>query len=172
MLFRSCISYGDRLYLGEQELASFEAGFDEWLLEGKAVTNHGRHERYEGQQSISGNKGRGFLTSYHPDKGDRVTGRALSPEFTARADQHLAFLIAGGAGEHVGLRLLADGEEAAVWRGKNSERFETVVHPLADVAGKRLQLELFDRATGVWGHIMLDHVMLARQGIRSGLRRR
>ncbi len=168
----ACISYGDRLYLGEQELASFEAGFDEWLLEGKAVTNHGRHERYEGQQSISGNKGRGFLTSYHPDKGDRVTGRALSPEFTARADQHLAFLIAGGAGEHVGLRLLADGEEAAVWRGKNSERFETVVHPLADVAGKRLQLELFDRATGVWGHIMLDHVMLARQGIRSGLRRR
>ncbi len=157
------IHYGNRLYLGEQELASFEAGFDGWLPKGEAVTNHGRHERYKGQQPISGNKGPGFLTSYHPDKGDRVTGRALSPEFAARADQHLVFLIAGGAGAGVGLRLLADGEEAAVWRGRNAERFRIVVHPLAGVAGKRLQLELFDHETGGWGHIMLDHVMLVRQ---------
>ncbi len=154
-------------YLGEQAMADFEAGFDGWLPEGEAVTNHGRHERYKGQQPIGGNFGPGFLTTFHPDKGDRVTGRALSPEFAARADQHLAFLIAGGAGSGVGLRLLADGEEAAVWRGRNTERFEAVVYSLAEVAGKRLQLELFDDETGGWGHIMLDHVMLSGQAPAS-----
>ena len=101
--------------LGEQQ-ASFESGFDGWRLKGDAVTNHGRHAIYNGQSPVSGNVGSGFLTSFHPDRGDQPTGRALSPEFTARADQHLVFLIAGGAGAGVGLRLLADGEEAAVWR--------------------------------------------------------
>ena len=31
------------------------------------------------------------------------------------------------------------------------------VYPLA---GKTLQLELFDSEVGGWGHIMLDHVLL------------
>ncbi len=144
-------------------LARFEDGFDGWLLEGEAITNHGQHEHYKGQQPIGGNMGRGFLTSYHPDKGDRATGRALSPAFTAESDQYLSFLIAGGIDSGVGLRLLVDGEEAMVWRGKNSERFEWVVYSLAEVAGRSLQLELFDDITGSWDHIMLDHVMLARR---------
>ena len=157
------IHSGNHLYLGEQVLARFEDGFDGWLLEGEAVTNHGQNERYRDQSPISGNKGRGFLTSYHPDKGDLTTGRAFSPAFTAESDQYLTFLIAGGVGSGVGLRLLAGGDEAAVWRGENTERFKRVVYPLAEVAGQRLQLELFDNETGGWGHIMLDSVMLARR---------
>ena len=159
---------GNHLYLGEQALARFEDGFDGWLLEGEAVTNHNQHERYGGQQPISGNAGRGFLTSYHPDKGDRTTGRALSPAFTASAGQYLAFLIAGGRGDGVGARLLADGEEAAVWQGENTERFQRVVYPLAEVAGQRLQLEMFDDESGGWGHIMLDQVMLAAPAFHIG----
>ncbi len=157
------IDHDGRLLLGGSVLARFEDGFDGWLPEGEAITNHGQHEHYKGQQPIGGNMGRGFLTSYHPDKGDRATGRALSLAFTAEPDQYLAFLIAGGMGSGVGLRLLADGEEAMVWRGENTERFRQVVHSLAEVAGRSLQLELFDHETGGWGHIMLDHVMLARR---------
>ena len=145
--------------LGERILASFEDGFDNWLLKEEAVTNH--HERYSGQQPIGGNMDRGFLTSYHSDKGDGATGRALSLAFTAESDQYLSFLIAGGMGNGVGLRLLVDGDEAMVWRGKNSERFEMVAYPLAEVAGRSLQLEPFDDETGGWGQ--LDHVMLARR---------
>lgn len=66
------------------------------------------------------------------------------------------------AGDGVGVRLLADGEQVAVWRGRNTESFELIVHPLAGLAGKRLQLELFDHATGSWGHIMLDHILVLR----------
>ena len=71
-------------------------------------------------------------------------------------------LIAGGKGEGGGVRLPAEGEEVALWRGKNSERFAPVAHHLEAVAGKRLQLELFDRERGGWVRIMLDHAMLMR----------
>ena len=151
------------LYVGEQFIGYFEDGFDGWLPAGEAVTNYAQHDYYKGYQPIRGNVSRGFLTSYHPDKGNRATGRVLSPAFTAEPGQHLTFLIAGGAGSGVGLRLLANGAEVAVWRGRNTEQFRQVVHPLAAVAGERLWLELFDDETGGWGHIMLDHVMLVRR---------
>ena len=153
----------DHSYFDERLLASFEDGFDGWILEGEAVTNHGQHEHYRGQMPISGNVGRGFLTTFHPHMRDRTTGSALSPTFTAEPDQYLTFLLAGGRHYCVGLRLLADGEEVAVWRGRNSERFERIAYSLVEVAGRRLQLELFDGRVTSWGHIMLDHVMLARR---------
>ncbi len=152
---------GEHTYVGERFLGHFEGGFDGWQLSGQAVTNFNQHTNYAGQPLIWNRADDSFLTSYHPSRGNRTTGRALSPTFTATADHYLAFLIAGGGGQRVGLRLLADGEEAAVWRGRNTEHFHLVVHPLGYVAGKTLQLELFDRELGDWGYIMLDHVMLA-----------
>ena len=115
--------YDDSLYVGERLLESFEDGFDGWRIEGEAITNHNQHTLYERQQRISGNTGPGFLTSYHPSRGDSVTGRALSPEFTGSDDQYLAFQIAGGSGSNVGLRLLVEGKEVAIWRGMDKERF-------------------------------------------------
>ncbi len=159
----SSFHYIEQGYVVEQFVESFEDGFDGWLVEGKAVTNHARHIVYGGQSRISGNVGTGFLTSYHPSEGNKATGRALSPEFIAQDNQVLAFRIAGGAGEGVGVRLLADSEEAAVWRGQDSEHFRLVVHELTDHAGKLLQLELFDNELGGWGHIMLDHVILTQR---------
>ena len=152
---------GKHAYVGQRILAHFEHGFDGWQLSGQAITNHSQYANYEGQQLIWNRADSGFLTSYHPSKGNRVTGQALSPSFTASAHQYLAFLIAGGGLNGVGLRLLADGEETAVWRGNNSDRFELIVHPLGYVAGKSLQLQLFDYELGGRGYIMLDHVLLA-----------
>ena len=151
----------DKLYVGERFLGRFEGGLDGWHLDGDAVMSRARHDT--NQQPISGSVGQSFLNSYHPGRGDAAVGTALSPEFTATDGQLLAFLIAGGQGDGVGVRLLADGSEVDVWRGRNSEHFGWVVHPLADVAGKKLQLELFDHETGGWGHIMLDHVLVARR---------
>lgn len=144
-------------------LGDFEDGFDGWSLEGDAVTNHREHE-YVQQTPIRGNVGPGFLTSFHPATSDAATGTARSPEFTATNDDLLAFRIAGGGDDGVGVRLLADGAPIDVWRGRYSEHFETVVHPLSGLANRTLQLEMFDHATGGWGHIMLDHVMVMRDG--------
>ena len=157
---RNRFHVGGYTYVGERILAHFERGFDGWQVAGEAVSNFNQHENYAGQALIWGRADSDFLTSYHPSMGNRATGRARSPAFTATADQFLAFLIAGDDVERVGLRLLADGEEAAVWRGRYSGRFELIVHPLAYVAGKSLQLELFDHSLGEQGHVMLDHVML------------
>ena len=171
------------LYVGEQFLGRFERGMEGWRVEGNAVTNHSPHIFYTGQLPIFGHVGPGFLTSYHPDKGDTTTGEAFSPEFTAQAGHSLAFLLAGGSGPRTGLRLLADGEEVAVWHGagewrragERAEMFDLIVYPLSTVVGKRLQLKLFDHEPGHGGHIMLDHVMLVRPRMaldeRSGSRK-
>lgn len=150
-----------RIVLGtENSLGSFEDGFDNWRLDGDAVTMYDQHERIVDQFPIGGNVTEGFLTSYHPHRGDAEIGTARSPEFTTADGQLLTFLIAGGRGVGVGVRLLADGVEVDVWRGKNAEYFETVNYLLDGLAGKTLQLELFDFELGGWGHIMLDHVRL------------
>ncbi len=146
----------------ERFIGDFENGLNGWRVESDAVTNHADFELYQGQQDIIGNIGPGFLTSYHPTEGDIPTGSAISPEFVVEADQYLSFLVAGGKRDSVGVRLLSDGDEVAVWRGKNTERFRLVVHPLAGLARKTLRLQLFDNESGAWGHIMLDHVTILR----------
>ena len=147
-------------YVGERFLAHFENGLDGWRLSNEAVSNFAQHERSQGQGQIWGRADSAFLTSYHPTEGNQAIGKARSPKFIAEAEQYLAFLIVGGDQKGVGLRLLADGKEVAVWRGRNSNHFELIVHPLSYVAGSPLQLELFDSELGNWGHIMLDHAML------------
>lgn len=152
------LQFDDRLYVGERFLGYFEEGFDDWRPEGDAVTNHRDHE-YQ-RQPVNGNAGPGFLPSYHFDSRDSATGTARSPEFTGTGEQLSIFLIAGGGGDGVGIRLLADGTEVNVWRGQDTEHFEPIIRSLADRAGKTLQLEIFDHETGNWGHIMLAHVLL------------
>lgn len=160
---------GDRHYVGAQFLGRFEGGLDDWLVVGAAITNHGQHGFYQDQLPIFGHVGPGFLTSYHPNKGDKVTGWARSPEFTAADGHHLALLVGGGSGTNVGVRLLADGQEVTTWSwserfpGSTShvQHFKLIVHPLAGVVGQPLQLELFDNDPA--GHIMLDHVLLVRE---------
>ena len=164
---------GGRHYVGAQFLGRFEGGMDNWRVEGEAITNHGQHEFYKDQLPIFGHVGPGFLTSYHPDEGDKMTGKARSPEFTASDGYYLALLVGGGSGRHnVGVRLLADGKEVSVWHGSGErmieaisantvEPFKLIVHPLAEVAGKPLQLELYDNDPE--GHIMLDHVLLVQE---------
>ena len=155
--------FGGDTYVGRRLLATFEQGFDGWAVAGY-ITNANRHTQYRDWASFTGHVGLGFLSSLHPTEHDRTTGRAVSPEFTAQPDDHLALLLAGGRGTGgpAGVRLLADGQPAAVFHGKDTHRFTAVLHPLAEVAGKRLKLELFD--DGGEGRVMLDHVLLMRKG--------
>ncbi len=144
-----------KLFIGERFLGTFEDGFDGWLLEGDAFT--------KGWAPIKGSVGPGFLTSYHPIKGDTLTGMARSPEFTATNDQLLAFLIGGGKYKGTGVRLLADGDVIYGRHGNLCNCLEAVVLMLVNVAGKTLQLEFFDLETRDSGRIMLDHVILGRR---------
>ena len=155
-------------YVGEEFLGRFEdRGLDGWQRESKAVTNHILGPFYDRAYPVEGHVGPGFLTTYYPGKWER-TGRATSPTFTARDDQYLMFLIAGEENDFVGLRLLADGEEIAVWRGDSWHHFNLVIFPLHQLAGKELQLEIFNNEIGDRPRLMLDHVMLVRQESPDG----
>ena len=150
-------------YVGEQFLGRFDGtDLDGWQRDSKAVTNHELAPFDDRIFPVRGHVGPGFLTTYYPGKWER-TGRATSPTFTARDDQYLVFLIAGEAHDRVGLRLLADGEEVALWRGVSWEAFEMVIYPLRQLAGKELQLEIFNHEIGDRPRLMLDHVMLVRR---------
>ncbi len=155
-------------YVGEEFLGRFEnGGMDGWQVDGKAVSNHALNPYLDTRRRpVIGHVGPGYLTTYFLGKWER-TGRATSPTFTARDDQYLAFLIAGEFHDHVGLRLLADGQEVAVWRGENREDFELVIYPLREVAGKDLQLEIFNHEIGDRPRLMLDHVMLVRRELQT-----
>ena len=161
---------GNRLYIdgvhyvGEQFLGRFESGQDGWRLEGKAVSNHESNPFLRRDGPVFGHVGPGFLTTYYPGKWDEVA-RAFSPAFTARVDQYIMFLLDGVSDGNVEVRLLADGEEVAAWQGENTEAFDVIMHPLQAVAGKQLQLEIFNGENGGEARLMLDHVMLMRREV-------
>ena len=153
-------------YVGELFLGRFETDLDGWRLEGKAVSNNNQLKYYKPGEPIFGHVGPGFLTTYWPGKWEKI-GSALSPKFTARDDQFLMFLIAGYAGGDVEVRLLVDGQKLVAWRGENTEEFEIVIHSLKDIAGRQLQLEVFNGEIGTDARLMLDHVMLMREDIEN-----
>ena len=63
----------------------------------------------------------------------------------------------------MGLRLSADGREVAVWHGDKWTAFQMVIYPVHQLAGKELQLEIFNNEVGDRPRLMLDHVMLVRR---------
>ena len=156
---------------GIRVLANFEDGLDGWQQSGNGTVNSSLLD-FSLRLPNVGYSGWGFLTTFHPRKGAAATGTARSPEFTAGPDDHLSLLLGGGGSENMGIRLLADGVEVRVWHGPDDSTLRPIVHPLAEVAGKTLHLELFDDEIEPWGYVSLDHVTLVRQAGDGGPRDR
>ncbi|TWT47024.1 hypothetical protein KOR42_42210 [Thalassoglobus neptunius] len=105
----------------------------------------GGYERYNGSIGEPG-----------ATAGDHLTGTLTSREFEIK-HPYITFRIGAGhlPGE-VGVRLLVDGESFELATGVNHE---TMVMESCDVRqhiGKRARLQIFDTATGGWGHINVD----------------
>ena len=103
--------------------------------------------------------------------GDDRQGTLTSPSFTVTRN-FMSMLVGGGhrarglraspggpaAGERQrGATLAGDDAGALNWKGWDVSEF----------AGQQAQLRIVDQATGGWGHLTLDHVMLDRPGGRS-----
>lgn len=125
-----------------------------WTLDGIAIAVGA----VPGQAPILGRTG-GVLNSFTPGRGDRQVGRARSPEFSAPPRTALSFRLAGGD-SGVGVRLYAGGRAIAQWTGQRDERLRLVRLDLTAHADRPLQLEVFDGATGPWGHVVVDDVQL------------
>ena len=147
-------------------LADFEANdYAGWQAEGDAFGNAPAAGTLPKQQLVSGFRGKGVVNSFR--NGDRSQGTLTSPPFEITA-AWLSFLIGGGAiAEQTCMNLLVDGKVVRTATGREGERLAWQSWDLRELRGKQATLQIIDRATGGWGHINVDHIVLADEPARA-----
>ena len=112
---------------------------------------------------VSGFRGKGLVNSFLG--GDRSTGSLTSPEFTI-SRHYVGFLIGGGHDpEKTCIQLLVGGKVVRRETGPNkapggTERLDPAAWDVREHEGKKATLRIVDEATGGWGHINIDHIVL------------
>jgi len=146
-------------------IADFEGpDYGGWRVEGTAFGSGPARGTLPNQMRVDGFEGKGLVNSFHG--GDRATGRLVSPEFVV-SRPYLNFLIGGGgfAGQTC-LNLVIEGQVVRSATGPNlqpggSERLEPASWDVRELAGRTARIEIVDRATGGWGHINVDQIVLS-----------
>ncbi|MFD6094633.1 GH32 C-terminal domain-containing protein [Oerskovia sp. NPDC060338] len=100
-------------------------------------------------------------------KGDDNVGTLTSPAFEIDAD-HLSMLVGGGQrsdadSQVLQVQLLVEGEVVRHLTGPAAGALNWRSWDVSDLRGKQAQLRIVDEATGGWGHLTLDHVVLGNQ---------
>ncbi|MGN6219063.1 MAG: glycoside hydrolase family 32 protein [Microbacterium sp.] len=97
--------------------------------------------------------------------GDTATGAITSPPFTIDRNA-LHFLIGGG--DHAlgvdpaaSVQLLIDGQPVRTATGEDSPDLRAVEWDVREFAGRTAQFQILDDATGAWGHLMVDQIVLS-----------
>jgi len=139
-------------------LADFENGYGAWKAQGEAFGTAPAPGALPGQQTVSGHQGKALANSFH--NGDASRGTLTSPEFDISAP-HLSFLIGGGAHPETRLELLVGGQPVQTASGHNAEALQWRSWDLRPFQGKRGQLRVVDDHAGGWGHVNVDHILLA-----------
>ncbi len=157
-------------------IADFEGDdYGKWKTTGEAFGSRPARGTLPNQMPVTGYRGKGLVNSFHG--GDGSTGTLTSPEFKLER-RYLHFLIGGG--KHPGetcMNLLVDGKVVRTASGPNdkpggSEQLNWHTWDVAEFAGKNGALQVVDRATGGWGHINVDHIVLSdRQWVDKPARR-
>lgn len=155
LLWLGCSSM---LQAGESVIAEFDGNdYDGWSVTGEAFGDGPARGGLGGQMAVSGFEGKGLVNSFR--NGDRTTGTLTSPEFTITRS-YISFLIGGGSiPDQVGIELLVEGERQRVATGRESESLDWHSWNVRDLRGQQARLRIFDRATGGWGHILVDRVL-------------
>ena len=113
----------------------------------------------EQQQPVSGFLGKGLVNTFYPG-GDPLTGVLTSPDFQVTG-KFIHFLIGGGDDRETAcMNLLVDGKKARTAVGQKSEALEWQTWDVSEFAGKDARIEIVDQATGPWGHINVDHIVM------------
>ncbi|MBM3834293.1 MAG: glycoside hydrolase family 32 protein [Verrucomicrobia bacterium] len=146
-------------------VADFERDdYPSWRASGEAFGSQPARGQFQGQQAVSGFRGRGLVNSFKG--GDGPQGTLTSGEFTL-SHSYLSFLIGGG--NHAGktcLNLLVDGRAVRTATGDNAEQLNWKSWDVREFRGKNAALEIVDQHSGGWGHINVDHILLADQPAR------
>ncbi|MDZ7615678.1 MAG: glycoside hydrolase family 32 protein, partial [Patescibacteria group bacterium] len=137
-----------------------------WTVTGEAFGPGPARGTLPNQMAVSGFEGKRLVNTYH--KGDGTTGTATSLPFAIER-KYLNFLIGGGGYEgKTCMNLLVDGKVVRTATGPNtrpggSEALDWHAWDVADLIGKQGVLQIVDLATGGWGHVNVDHVVLSNR---------
>lgn len=139
---------------------SFEAPrYTGWTATGTAFNLGPVHDLPTGQTFVNGWRGQRYATSFNR-AGDAAVGTLRSREFTVSTDA-ISFLIGGGSNvEELGVRLMVDGQAVRRTAGSDTEGMHRAFWDVREWRGRRAHLEIYDSATGGWGHIMVDDFLL------------
>lgn len=144
-------------------LADFEQGYAGWKAEGEAFGDAPANGTLPNQQPVTGFRGQGLVNSFR--EGDRTQGTLTSPRFEITAS-HISFLIGGGAHPETRVDLLVDGKAVRTARGDEREQLAWKSWDVSELRGQQAQIQVVDQHSGGWGHINLDHAILADQPAR------
>ena len=170
-----CLVSLGRAFAAQPDLlvADFEGEtYGEWQVTGDAFGAGPAAGTLANQMHVEGFEGKRLVNSFL--KGDRSTGTLTSPEFTVER-KFLSFLIGGGRhATQTCINLLHEGKIVRTSTGPNdqpggSERLDWDSWDVADLAGKKVRVQIVDAATGGWGHVNVDHILQSdtRRGVRD-----
>lgn len=145
-------------------LADFEGkDYGDWKTTGDAFGPGPAQGTLPNQMAVTGFKGHGLANSFYG--GDASTGTLTSPPIIINRS-YINFLIGGGGfAEKTCMNLLVDGKIVRTATGPNinpggSEALAPASWDVKEFAGKNGVIEIVDRATGGWGHINVDEIVL------------
>lgn len=145
-------------------LADFEGKtYGDWTTTGTAFGAGPARGTLPGQMHVDGYLGKGLVNSFL--QGDGSTGTLTTPPFKIER-QYITFLIGGGKNPgKTCINLLIDGKVVRTSTGPNdkpggSETLALDSWHVSDLLGKTAQMQIVDEATGGWGHINIDHIVL------------
>lgn len=138
----------------------WESGsYANWTIEGDCFGTAPATGTLPNQNAISGWQGTYLVNTFM--NGDGTQGKATSRAFTiSRGFIHLRV----GGGRHPGetcVNLVIDGEVVATATGDNTEVLRPVLWDVRAHKGKQAIIEIVDRNTGGWGHILVDHIVFS-----------
>lgn len=136
----------------------FETGYSKWSITGDAFGDSPASGTLPNQQEVTGFKGDGLVNTF--SNGDLSTGTAISSEFTINKD-YINLLVGGGAHKNTSVQLIINDEIVKYATGSNSEKLRWKAWEVSQYQGEEGRIKIVDENTGGWGHILVDHILLA-----------
>ena len=140
-------------------IADFEKGRlpAGWQLDGAAFGSGPVAGAVAGQEHVSGHQGRGLMNSGHGGVGN--TGTLTSPVFVI-THAFISFLIGGGRSALTRLDLLVEQQVVRSGSGEDSNVLRWASWDVSAFLGKRARVRAVDAATGAWGYLLVDHIVM------------
>jgi sucrose-6-phosphate hydrolase SacC (GH32 family) len=142
-----------------QVIADFEGkDYGGWKTTGDAFGLGPAQGHLADQNPVDGYLGHGLVNSYY--HGDASTGTLTSPEIEI-THPYLNFLMGGGSQPETRMDLLVNGKVVRTASGDDAERLTWKSWDVHEFQNQKGVLQIVDNATGGWGHINVDQIMLA-----------